>query len=69
MLAQENIIELVELILDRRDLDDRVTRELRQQPTLRDAALRLLEMPEFVQLHELELARVFGLEAEMEPLL
>lgn len=69
MLAREDIAELFDLILDRTDVDERWMAGLRQQPTLRHAALHMLESRQFVHLHQLDLALAFGVRPEIEPYL
>ncbi len=69
MLAREDIVELFDLILDRTDVDEQWMVVLRKQPTLRHAALHMLESSQFVHLHQLDLAQAFGVGAEIEPYL
>lgn len=69
MLAREDVIDLVELILDRAELDEHQITKLRQSLSTRDAALRLLRSQEFIQLHQASLADAFGVRADIEPYL
>lgn len=68
-MTREEIAELVELILDRSDLDEHLTKELQQTATIHEAALRLFESQQFVRSHRVALAEAFGVRAAIEPYL